>query len=106
MLIKKPVDIRPSEITSKENYLNRRAFIRAGTIAGAATLAGPALGAIVPAERVQHVAEEVLEGRESGLGGGQGVEFRRIRASHLFDGLQGRFVLTASRGGAVIWTDE
>jgi sulfoxide reductase catalytic subunit YedY len=48
MLIKKPADIRPSEITSKENYLNRRAFIRAGSIAGAAALAGPALGAIVP----------------------------------------------------------
>ena len=48
MLIKKPSDIRPSEITSKENYLNRRAFIRAGSIAGAAALAGPALGALVP----------------------------------------------------------
>ena len=35
MLIKKPADIRPSEITSKENYLNRRDFIRAGSIAGA-----------------------------------------------------------------------
>ncbi len=47
MLIKKPADIRPSEITSKQNYLNRRAFIRAGSIAGASALAGPALGAIV-----------------------------------------------------------
>ena len=51
MLIKKPADIRPSEITSKDNYLNRRDFIRAGSIAGASVLAGPALGAIVPAER-------------------------------------------------------
>ena len=48
MLIKKPADIRPSEITSKDNYLNRRAFIRAGSIAGASALAGPALGALVP----------------------------------------------------------
>ena len=48
MLIKKPADIRPSEITSKDNYLNRRSFIRAGSIAGAAALAGPALGALVP----------------------------------------------------------
>lgn len=47
MLIKKPADIRPSEITSKDNYLNRRAFIRAGSIAGASALAGPALSAIV-----------------------------------------------------------
>ena len=51
MLIKKPHDIRSSEITSKENYLNRRAFIRAGSIAGASALAGPALGAIVPVDR-------------------------------------------------------
>ncbi|MDH3372577.1 MAG: twin-arginine translocation signal domain-containing protein, partial [Gammaproteobacteria bacterium] len=51
MLIKKPADIRPSEITSKDNYLNRRDFIRAGSIAGASVLAGPALGAIVPEER-------------------------------------------------------
>ncbi len=51
MLIKKPADIRPSEITSKDNYLNRREFIHAGSIAGATALAGPALGAIVPDER-------------------------------------------------------
>jgi len=50
MLIKKPSDILPSEITGKDNYLNRRAFIRAGSIAGASALAGPALGAIVPDE--------------------------------------------------------
>ena len=48
MLIKKPADIRPSEITSKGNYLNRRTFIRAGSIAGASILAGPAMGGIVP----------------------------------------------------------
>ena len=35
MLIKKPADIRPSEITSETNYLNRRQFMRAGSIAGA-----------------------------------------------------------------------
>jgi sulfoxide reductase catalytic subunit YedY len=50
MLIKKPADIRSSEITSKGNYLNRRAFIRTGSIAGASMLAGPALGGIVPGE--------------------------------------------------------
>ena len=48
MLIKKPADIRPSEITSETNYLNRRQFMRAGSIAGASLLAGPALGAVVP----------------------------------------------------------
>jgi sulfoxide reductase catalytic subunit YedY len=50
MLIKKPADIRPSEITSKANYLNRRTFIRAGSIAGASILAGPAAAAVVPDE--------------------------------------------------------
>ena len=51
MLIKKPSDIRPSEITSHTNYLNRREFIRAGAIAGGSLLTPAALGAIVPPER-------------------------------------------------------
>ena len=49
--IKKPSDIKPSEITSKANYLNRRDFMRAGSIAGGLALASPALGAFVPDER-------------------------------------------------------
>ena len=57
MLIKKPDDIRPSEITSKNNYLNRRAFIRAGSIAGALSLAGPSLGAIVPDKRREKLTD-------------------------------------------------
>ena len=48
MLIGKPVDIRPSEITSKDNYLNRRDFIAAGVAAGGIALAPPGLGAVVP----------------------------------------------------------
>ncbi len=48
MLIKKPSDIRPSEITSEANYMNRRTFIRAGSIAGASILAAPAMAAVVP----------------------------------------------------------
>ncbi len=48
MLIRKPADIRPSEITSKDNYLNRRDFMRAGAIAGGAAFASPAFAAIVP----------------------------------------------------------
>ena len=51
MLIKKPADIRPSEITSETNYLNRRQFMRAGSIAGASLLAGPAFSAVVPVGR-------------------------------------------------------
>ena len=48
MLIRKPADIRPSEITSKDDYLNRREFLRAGAIAGSSLIAGSALGAVVP----------------------------------------------------------
>jgi sulfoxide reductase catalytic subunit YedY len=51
LLIRKPADIRPSEITSKDNYLNRRAFIRAGAIAGGALLSTPGFGAVLPDER-------------------------------------------------------
>lgn len=53
MLIKKPSDIRPSEITSEANYLNRRDFIRAGAIAGSGLLAAPGLSAaaVLPRER-------------------------------------------------------
>ncbi len=48
MLIRRPADIRPSEITSKDNYLNRRDFIRAGAVAGGVVLASPAMAAMVP----------------------------------------------------------
>ena len=48
MLIRKTTDIRPSEITSEANYLNRRDFMRAGAVAAGSILAPPALGAVVP----------------------------------------------------------
>ncbi len=51
MLIHKAADIRPSEITSKDNYFNRRKFIQNGAIAGGSLLAVPAFGALVPTER-------------------------------------------------------
>src|SRR3954469_21572754 len=49
MLIKRPADIRSSEITDKKLYVNRRQFIQAaGAIAGAATGVGvPTKGAAV-----------------------------------------------------------
>lgn len=50
MKIRKSTDIRPSEITSESNYLNRRDFIRAGAIASGSLLSGSAMGAIVPDE--------------------------------------------------------
>ena len=39
MLIKKPSDIKPSEITPKDLYLNRRRFLTGAAIAGAAAVA-------------------------------------------------------------------
>jgi sulfoxide reductase catalytic subunit YedY len=57
LLIRKPADIRPSEITSKDNYLNRRAFIQAGAIAGGALLSTPGFGAVLPDERRAKLAD-------------------------------------------------
>ena len=48
MLINKPADIRPSEITSETNYLNRREFVAAGIAAGSALVTPPALAASIP----------------------------------------------------------
>jgi len=50
MLIRKRADVRPSEITSRENYLNRRSFMKSGVIAGGVAFAGPGFGAVVPRE--------------------------------------------------------
>jgi sulfoxide reductase catalytic subunit YedY len=50
-LIRKPADVRPSEITSESNYLNRRRFMREGALAAAALLAGPSYGAVIPPDR-------------------------------------------------------
>jgi len=44
----KASDIRPSEITSKANYLDRRSFMQGGLLAGASMFAGPASAAIIP----------------------------------------------------------
>jgi len=51
VLIKKPAVVRPSEITSEQNYLNRRNFIRAGAIVGGSVLAAPVMSAVVPDAR-------------------------------------------------------
>ena len=51
MLIQKPADIRPSEITSKDLYLNRRKFMQSAAFAGGSMLTGTAAGAIIPEEK-------------------------------------------------------
>ncbi len=57
MLIKKPADIRPSEITSHDNYLNRREFMRAGAIAGGSLLAPASLAAVIPDRKRARIAD-------------------------------------------------
>lgn len=52
MLIGTPSDIRPSEITSETNYVNRRDFIRAGAIASGSLIAPSAIGAVIPDSRL------------------------------------------------------
>ena len=42
MLIKRPSDIKPSEITPEANFLNRRGFIRAASLAGGGLMLGTA----------------------------------------------------------------
>lgn len=57
MLIRKPSDIRSYEITSKDNYLNRRDFIRSGAAAGAGLVAGSSFAAVIPEERGAQLAD-------------------------------------------------
>ena len=57
MLIKKPADIWPSEITSEKNYLNRRDFIRSGAITGGSLLGGSAVGAVIPDTRLASLSD-------------------------------------------------
>ena len=64
MLLKKPADIRPSEITSKDNYLNRRQFMRAAAALGGSLAAGEALPALIPEERRAKL-EGVVPGKYS-----------------------------------------
>jgi sulfoxide reductase catalytic subunit YedY len=57
MLIRKPDDIRPSEITSKDNYLNRRRFLAAAGAAGASLLVGGADAAVLPGTPGEKLAD-------------------------------------------------
>ena len=52
MLIRRPPDVRPSEITSRENFVTRREFMQAGAAAGSIALAPSALGAVVPRDEL------------------------------------------------------
>jgi sulfoxide reductase catalytic subunit YedY len=64
MLIKKPADIRPSEITPKELYLNRREFIKsAGAAAAAAGSAFAGLDTFAPPQA--HAGEKLPNSKKS-----------------------------------------
>lgn len=58
MLIKKPADLKYSEVTPKGLYLSRRKFIVAASVAGAAALAGFSLRELTsPADQAQAAAK-------------------------------------------------
>jgi len=48
MLIRRPDDILPSEITSKTDYLNRREFLRSAALASGGLMTAPATSAVLP----------------------------------------------------------
>jgi sulfoxide reductase catalytic subunit YedY len=61
MLIKRPADIRSSEITDKKLYVNRRQFIRAAGIAvGAAT----GVGVLTKGAAVLHAVQPAVHGKK------------------------------------------
>jgi len=59
MLIKKPDDIKSSEITDKSTYLNRRLFMRAAALAGTAMATTIAYRKLNPAPVEQKKAESI-----------------------------------------------
>jgi len=61
MLIKRPADIRSSEITDKKLYLNRREFIRAAGIAAGGV---SALGVLTKGAAVLHAIQPAPHGRK------------------------------------------
>ncbi|MDZ7645033.1 MAG: protein-methionine-sulfoxide reductase catalytic subunit MsrP [Woeseiaceae bacterium] len=57
MLIRRAPDIRPSEITSKKNYMDRRRFLEAGLLAGATLATGTGMAANLPTGRRAGLAD-------------------------------------------------
>jgi methionine sulfoxide reductase catalytic subunit len=78
MLIKKPEEIKSSEITDQKTYLNRRLFIRAAVLAGTATASTLLYRTLnpPPAEtpRGDRFADVVRPAKEEGLLAGYNVE--------------------------------
>jgi sulfoxide reductase catalytic subunit YedY len=80
MVIKKPDDIKSSEITDEQTYLNRRNFIRAGLLAGT-TLATAGIYRYInvpPAPEVQTAQIENIETKTNFAEGEQLTPYRDI----------------------------
>jgi len=58
MLIKKPDEVKSSEITDEKHYLNRRNFIRAGLLAGSVAATGAVYRAFSPTPKRPVIAPE------------------------------------------------
>ena len=66
MLIKKGPDVKPSEITSESNFMNRRMFIQSVGLAGAAgLLANPSGALAAPAASLPNIASSPLSTAEA-----------------------------------------
>ena len=59
MVIKKPGDIRSSEITPKETYINRRKFMAGAAAVGAAALGAHYLGEMASPADVVHAQNKL-----------------------------------------------
>jgi sulfoxide reductase catalytic subunit YedY len=51
VLIRKPADIRSSDITPRDVFLQRRALLRTGLLAGGLAMGGPTIAAVLPPGR-------------------------------------------------------
>lgn len=67
MLIKKPSDVRPSEITPPELYARRRDFIKATAALGAGLLAGPVAALVRPSGEGTPIPDRVETAYGQGL---------------------------------------
>src|SRR5258708_28618742 len=87
MLIKKPLDIKSSEITSQGTYLNRRLFLRGAILAGSAVGTGLLYRKLNPppagGEERAKIAGIVTQPSEDAMRRGFNVNEARTSFAHL-----------------------
>src|SRR5215510_14923422 len=71
MLIKKPEDIKSSEITDKKDYVNRRSFVRAAILAGTAAATGTLYRVLTAGSREAGRRKREAGSRQADAGTGQ-----------------------------------